>query len=219
MQGRISIVGRLLVYASLVAFLGFYLVGMGWPHGAARTALKGAAVGLLAVLAWVEGEGDTRRFLTAIMALGALGDMVLEWSLEVGAACFLAGHFVAIVFYRRNRRAALSQSQRALALLVLVMVPVIAWELPWNRSTAPLTALYALGLSAMAASAWASRFPRYMTGIGAMLFVVSDLLIFARSGPMQASALPGLLIWPLYFLGQFMIALGVLRERFTPPVG
>lgn len=219
MQGRISIVGRLLVYASLIAFLAYYLVGMEWPHGPARTLLKGTAVGLLAVLALVEGEGENRRFLAAIMALGALGDMAIEYRLATGAACFLAGHLVAIAFYRRNRRSELTQSQRAMALAVLVAVPVIAWELPWDRAEAPLTAFYALGLSAMAASAWTSRFPRYMVGLGAMLFVASDLLIFARYGPMQASPLPSLLIWPLYYLGQFMIALGVLRERFMSPAG
>jgi uncharacterized membrane protein YhhN len=63
----------------------------------------------------------------------------------------------------------------------------------------------------MAASAWISRFPRYLTGIGAMMFLGSDLLIFARLGPLAGSALPGLLIWPLYFAGQVLIAWGVTQ--------
>ncbi len=63
----------------------------------------------------------------------------------------------------------------------------------------------------MAASAGASRFPRYRVGIGALMFLGSDLLIFARMGPLPGSPLPGLLIWPLYFGGQALIAWGVVR--------
>jgi uncharacterized membrane protein YhhN len=66
-------------------------------------------------------------------------------------------------------------------------------------------------LAAMAAAAWTSRFSRYSVGIGAMLFVASDLLIFARMGPLAQSQLPGMLIWPLYYAGQYLICFGVLR--------
>jgi uncharacterized membrane protein YhhN len=51
------------------------------------------------------------------------------------------------------------------------------------------------------------------------MFAVSDLLIFSRMGPLADSAIPGLLIWPLYYLGQFLICTGVvgeLRSRSTP---
>ena len=68
----------------------------------------------------------------------------------------------------------------------------------------------------MAAAAWSSAFPRYRVGLGAVLFVVSDLLIFARMGPLSASPLPDMLIWPLYYLGQFLIctgAVGYLRGK------
>jgi len=73
-------------------------------------------------------------------------------------------------------------------------------------------AVYALGLAVMAACAWISRFPRRMTGIGAVMFVVSDLLIFARMGVLAQSPLPDLLIWPLYYFGQFLICTGVVGE-------
>jgi uncharacterized membrane protein YhhN len=71
----------------------------------------------------------------------------------------------------------------------------------------------------MTAAAWASSFPRYRVGLGAVMFAVSDLLIFSRGGPLAHSFLPGLLIWPLYYFGQFLICTGVigeLRSRATP---
>ena len=41
------------------------------------------------------------------------------------------------------------------------------------------------------------------------MFVVSDLLIFARSGP-QESLLNGLAVWGLYYVGQLLICVGVV---------
>jgi len=42
------------------------------------------------------------------------------------------------------------------------------------------------------------------------MFVASDLLIFAKLGPLAASSVPHLLIWPLYFGGQALIAWGAV---------
>ena len=68
----------------------------------------------------------------------------------------------------------------------------------------------------MAAGAWASVFPRYRVGSGAVLFVVADLLLFAEMGPLAGSPVPQFLVWPIYYLGQLLIAVGVaqaLRKR------
>ena len=46
-----------------------------------------------------------------------------------------------------------------------------------------------------------------------MLFAASDLLIFARLGPLAGSIVPTLLVWPLYVAGQAMIAYGVVRTE------
>ena len=76
----------------------------------------------------------------------------------------------------------------------------------------PAVAFYALGLGAMAATAWLSSFSRYRLGLGAVMFVASDLLIFAQMSLLADSPLPGLLIWPLYYFGQFLICVGVVGE-------
>jgi len=74
-----------------------------------------------------------------------------------------------------------------------------------------LIALYAFGVSAMAACALMSRFR--LAALGASMFVVSDLLIFARLGPLAGSVVPHLLVWPLYFIGQALIAWDVGARR------
>ncbi len=50
--------------------------------------------------------------------------------------------------------------------------------------------VYAAGLGSMAGAAWYSRFPRTIVATGALMFAVSDLLIFSELGPLKGSILP-----------------------------
>jgi len=83
------------------------------------------------------------------------------------------------------------------------------------RAAAPGVAVYSLGLALMAATAWTSRFPRFRVGIGAVMFLVSDLLIFGRMGPLPDNLVVGLAVWGLYYFGQLLICLGVAGETGT----
>ena len=210
--------GRSWLLASLVAGSSYYFVKDAVLAGFYTTALKGAGVALLAVYAWLHAPGRDGQMLAAVLAFGAAGDMAIEGSLEAGAACFFVGHLIAIALYLRHRRPRLTQSQKSAAAALLLATPLIAFFFPADRSAAPTVALYALALGGMAAAAWSSAFPRYRVGLGAVLFVASDLLIFARMGPLADSVLPDLLIWPLYYLGQFLICVGAVGylRRINP---
>lgn len=219
MPKRALIEKRPWLLASLIAGISFYFVQSGDVPGLYLMAWKGAGVALLSVYALTRHKGADSRQIAAVMAFGAVGDVLIELDLIWGAIAFLIGHLIAIQLYWQHRRARLSVSQKLTALTMLVLIPVIAFSLPSDRSAAPGIALYSAGLAAMAAAAWASSFSRYRVGIGAMMFAVSDLLIFTRLGPLEKSALPGLLIWPLYYFGQFLICTGVVGElnrRFNP---
>jgi uncharacterized membrane protein YhhN len=179
---------------------------------AASLTWKGSGVALLAVYAGLKARSLDGWLICAVMAFGAAGDVLLGAAgMEVGAAAFLVGHLIAIWLYARNPRPTTTPSQRILPIVLVPATVAIAWMLPADRAGAPGVALYALGLAAMAAFAWLSRFPRYWVGIGALMFVVSDLLIFARSGPLEGQAWVGYAIWTLYFGGQLLIALGVTQ--------
>ena len=211
MTRRALIDRRPWLLASLVAGITYFLIKDAALAGLLKTVWKGAGVGLLAIYALLRAPGRDGKLLAAVMALGAAGDVGIEISLEAGAAFFFVGHLVAIALYARHRRPRLSQSQKATAAALLIGTPLIASLLPADRAAAPMLALYALALGGMAAAAWSSAFPRYRVGIGAVLFVASDLLIFARMGPLADSPLPDLLIWPLYYFGQFLICVGAVR--------
>ena len=180
---------------------------------AASVAWKGAGVGLLAVWAAMNARAFDGWLIAAVLAFGALGDMLLEThGLVTGALAFLTGHLLAVWLYLKNRRGPLGAADWAAAGAILVLVPAIAFLLPPDRAAAPGIGLYATGLAAMATAAWVSRFPRALTAAGALMFAVSDLLIFLRTGRPALDGFPmGLAVWGLYFAGQAFIALGVVR--------
>ena len=202
---------RGLLVASLLFGLSYPLIwDIGWP-ASLTTAWKGAGVGLLALAAASEARDLDGWLLAGLLGCGALGDVLLVGSMTMGAIAFLIGHIIAIWLFLRNHRERLSGSQRALALLVIPAAVLIAWSLPVDRTQALGCAAYAFFLAAMAAAAWTSRFPRYLVGTGAMMFLASDLIIFARMGPLAGAVGAGLAIWLLYYVGQVLVTLGVTR--------
>ena len=209
---RTKTLARLALAAAVVGGVS-YIASWNLPLSeGASLAWKGSGVGLLAVYAALKARSQDGWLICAVMAFGAAGDVLLGAAgLQVGAAAFLVGHLIAIWLYARNPRPATTLSQRILPIVLVPATVAVAWMLPSDRAGAPPVALYALGLAAMAAFAWLSRFPRYRVGIGALMFVASDLLIFARSGPLQGQDWVGYAIWSLYFGGQLLIVLGVTR--------
>jgi uncharacterized membrane protein YhhN len=188
-----------------------YMASWGWPLPFwAATAWKGSGVALLAVYAATRAKSFDGWLLVAVLALGAAGDVLLEViGLTKGALAFLAGHLVAIWLYLRNRRTGLGGSEWALAGLLVPATVGAAFVLPADRAAAPGIALYALGLAAMAAAAFLSRFPRQRVALGALMFLVSDLLIFARAGPLHGQPFVNDAVWVLYFACQTLICVGV----------
>ncbi|MEG3122629.1 lysoplasmalogenase [Sphingomonas sp. GB1N7] len=197
---------RLLLIVALLAGISFQFV-KDLPPGAGLIAWKGAGVALLA--SWAAGEARNREgwLLVAMLTFGALGDVLLETSgTVVGAVAFLIGHVLAIALYLGVPRGRLGRSIVA-AVASAVIISGVAFALTRDGGVA----IYGLVLGGMAGAALTSRFDRHLVGLGAALFVFSDLLIFAKSSVLAGSHLPGLLIWPTYFAGQTLIAIGVVR--------
>ncbi len=210
MAQRIALPASLAAIAAIAYFLA---MNAGLPF-ALHVALKGACVTILAIAAAMAARRTDGWLLAGVMAFGALGDMLLEFDLMVGAAAFAVGHVVAIWLYLRNRRAGpMPISQRGAALALLLCAPLL-YLIAGPAANAGI-AFYSFLLSAMAAAAWTSRFSRYRTGIGAILFLASDAFIFARLGGRMDPEQAALFIWPLYTAGQILIFVGV-RQRLGP---
>jgi uncharacterized membrane protein YhhN len=211
---------RLATAALLAALLGgvSYMASWQLPLPEAWSiAWKGTGVGFLAAYAALKARDLDGWLLTGVMTLGALGDVPLNAAdMTVGGATFLIGHLVAVGLYLRNLRPAPGGAALGFAALLVPISAALAWWLPADRAGAAGVAVYAGGVALMAACAWLSRFPRAVVGAGALMFVVSDLLIFARVGPLAGQAWVGFGVWGLYFAGQALICTGVVRALRGP---
>lgn len=174
-------------------------------------ALKGASVGLLALYVALRVPQGKHRgdgfLLVAALALAACGDVAIELDFVTGGAFFAAAHVVAVGLYLRNLHRRPSPVQKLIGAALLIGTPLVSWLLSGNVQIA----IYASFLGAMASAAWMSHYPRYRVGTGAVLFVLSDWLIFARMGPVDLEPANSILIWPLYYAAQIMIATGIIQ--------
>ena len=173
--------------------------------------LPGAATGFLALYALLQKGGNDGRHLAAMMAVAAVRDVVFQFDLAVSALLFFVYHMLAMSLYLRHPRQRTTATQMAAAVAMLLLTPVVVWLLPADRTIALQVGLYGLALGGMASCAWMSAFPRYRVGIGAALILASDLLVIAGIGPLMGQQLPDALAWPLYYIGQLLITVGVVQ--------
>lgn len=204
---------RWLWWLALLGGVSFFVAVYLRLDGPSIWAWKTTGVAFLALWAAANARERTGWMIAAVLGFGALGDYLLDaMGLIPGAAAFAVGHLIAITLYLRNRRTNLTGSQKLLALATMPLALLIAWGLTKGAAAdkmGPAIGYTAL-VAAMAATAWASRFPRYRTGIGAMMFLASDLFIFAGEGAVLSKDVALWLVWPLYFGGQALIAWGVV---------
>jgi uncharacterized membrane protein YhhN len=195
--------------ASAVAY--YFLRDNPVGEGTWGLALKGASVGLLALYVGLRVPQGKHRadgfLLVGALALAACGDVAIELDFVTGGAFFAAAHVVALGLYLRNLHQRPSPVQKLIGASLLIGTPLVSYLLSGQGQIA----VYAAFLGAMAAAAWMSHYPRYRVGTGAVLFVLSDWLIFARLGPVDLEPVNTIMIWPLYYAAQIMIATGIIQ--------
>ena len=207
MARRALVERRPWLFASLAAAIAYYVLADSDYADPWLAGLKAVPLLSLAVYAFLRHASLDAALLTLVLGLCAVGDFGIEFDFVMGGIAFLLAHLVAIGLYLRNRRANPVGSQKLAAGALAIGTPLAAWLL----SGALEVAAYAVSLGAMAGAAWISRFSRYRVGVGAILFIASDLLIFARMGAQIDPDLAAWLIWPIYYAGQFLICTGVVQ--------
>ena len=207
MPKRALIEQRPWLLAGIVGAIAYFFLRSGDVDDLPIILLKGSGVAFLAVYAWHRSPLADAKLLALVMALSALGDMVIEFDIVWGGAAFFASHLAAMSLYLRNLRHETNASQKGAAVALLFLAPLVTWLISKDLSLAS----YGLALGGMAATAWMSKFSRYRVGLGAILFIVSDWLIFLNVGNIEANSITSMLIWPLYFSGQLLIATGVIQ--------
>lgn len=206
---------RLFLLLSITAALAFYYLRVGSLPELYLIPLKGAAVALLALYARVRHSSSDAHLLALALVAASLGDMGIEFDRRIGGLLFFLFHVLAMGVFLQHRRGppntGMTGRDSWICGVTLLATPVIGWLLPHDRALGWETGLYALALGGMAASAWASDFPRAKVGAGAFLFLAADLLLLAELGPLSGSEVAQYMVWPIYYLGVFLITVGVIQ--------
>lgn len=213
-----------------------YLATVAWPELPARVFFKALSIGPLAVMAYrllrerLNQPRGIARFanllrdrdnliLGAALGFSCLGDIYLGVDATryfiFGLLAFFAAHFIYILLFVRNWPLPLRPSggQMALAAMVLVYSLLLSnWLAPSLGGFAKPVMMYVCALTVMVVTAIFAGFSRPWVWIGAILFLISDSIIAIQKFKYD---LPwgGFLIWATYYLGQYGIAVGFLREK------
>ncbi|MEO3774198.1 lysoplasmalogenase [Micromonospora sp. B9E7] len=180
---------------------------------------------LAGYLWWAAAERAARpdRLMLTALAFATGGDVALMidgtgWFLA-GMACFLGTHLCYVAAFTRHgiatalRRPPLIAVPLGYAVLTVVALTWM-WEGLTDAGLAVPVAVYALALAAMASTAATQG---WRVGLGAALFLGSDLLIAAGvAGVAQPPGEP-VLVMATYAAGQALIVLGRAARVGTPP--
>jgi uncharacterized membrane protein YhhN len=193
--------------------------------------LKALGMAPLAVLAFrVLGKTKRERrerdvwagdhwILAAALTLSCLGDVFLHLGARRyfmhALAAFLLAHVAYIFLFTRQWPRPLRPTRPQVILTALVLVySLLLTSWLWaglGAQVVPVMA-YAVAITAMTMAAILAGFSRPYVCVGAMLFVLSDSLI-AAGRFMMPLPMAAYLIWPTYYLGQYAITMGFLREK------
>jgi uncharacterized membrane protein YhhN len=204
----------LIVFAlCAVAHLTALAAGLTWLEWGSKALL----VPSLAV--WVAARGGPRLVVTAL-AFGAAGDITLQFDqlFIVGMGFFAAGHVCYVTYFLRSGAAAGLRRRWGIPLaygVIWIGLVVALW--PGLGALRIPVAAYSLLLTATAVTS--AGFSR-RTGLGGLLFFLSDGLIALRLADAPQLPMPSLWIMSTYIVAQYLLASGVggLRHVQDPAV-
>ena len=207
---------------SVVAALGYGLIMAGLPSSLERTLVKVAAVGALAVMAFLS---DAPWLLAAGLLLCAVGDALLagnpqRW-LPLGLAAFLLGHILLIFLYQETRDPSLEMTHLQIAGSVAVgvaAVAMLAWLWRAFGPMRPAVILYVIAIAVMVGSSFLLPVFYWPAMLGAVAFMASDAILagdlFRQTKLFGSARVTGWAIWFLYYAAQVLIAWAFLRSPY-----
>lgn len=211
MPKRALIERRPWLLASLVLALAYFLLKDREFPGTYLFILEAGSLFLLAVYAMMRHDGKDGRIVAAIMFFAGIGVVAVELDQYIGILVLILAYALGIGLFVKYRRANMVPTQKVAAVSLLFLTPLICWRLPFDRADSVMLAIYGLSLGAMAATAWASRFPRYRVGAGALLQVFASIVSIATAGPLYAATWPDYVVWSAFYLGHFLVCTGTIQ--------
>ena len=228
---RIGAVDRALLRLSIICSF-FYLATQDFQPFPGSVLFKILSIAPLAVIAFralgepsatprgVEWLRDRDNVILGMaLAFSSLGDALLDLDPERffirGLLAFLVAHLIYILLFVRNWVRPLRPKgwQLALQAMVLIYSMLLShWLAPSLGAVAGPVMIYVCVITVMVVSAVLALFSSPWVYSGAILFLISDsiLAINKFKSPVPMS---GYLVWGSYYLAQYGIAVGFLREK------
>jgi len=191
--------------------------------------IKALSIAPLALLAFKLLRGDKPQgiewlrdrdnlILGMALSFSCLGDIFLDLPGNFfiqGLVSFLVAHFIYILLFVRNWTRPLHPGGWQLTLTATVLIASLLlsnWLSPNLGAMGKPVMVYICAITVMVISSILAGFSKPYVWLGAVLFLISDSLIaagrFKTPVPMAEY-----LIWATYYLGQYGIAIGFLREK------
>jgi len=213
----LSIVSSFMYWSSLV------LPFSGWLHAA----IKWLSIGTLAciVLRFLSCKQDI--FLLFAMFFHSLGDLVLahpyqDW-LMYSLGPFLLGHIFYILTFKAdvpaNLQAIKNTFSRAKAILIaasLIYIIIMSSILLPSLFNSPLfvpVIVYMLIISSMVVLSVIPQYKSPLMTLGCWMYILSDSLIAVDKFYAPLPPVLDACTWPLYYIGQILISLGLMKEK------
>lgn len=180
-------------------------------------ATKGLFSALLAMSVFAARKGSASNMVGAALAISAVGDMLLVTiGSAAGGLAFAVAHVFAGYAYAKNLRNNNFAALWLFAIAVPLITVVLSYLALWGSDQNILMSLFPLISASMAALAILSRFPFWLSGLGAAIFVASDVLFLADLGILRRSGEWAYLTWASYAAGYGLVARGAASFGVTP---
>ena len=187
-----------------------------------RVVVKALPVGTMAVIAFrrrgTMAKPREASLLGAALSFSCLGDIFLALRGDYfvqGLSAFLVAHLTYIALFTKNWQRPLRPRPVRLAQSVTILLYSLffsQWLAPSLGKLAAPVMLYVCAITIMVVSSLWANFKSPWIGIGAILFLISDSIIAAGKFKMDVPY-GAFLIWATYYLGQYGIAFGFMREK------
>jgi hypothetical protein len=180
-------------------------------------AWKGAFTLMLAASVYMASMNRSARLISGALVISAVADMLLVTvGIVAGGVGFAIAHALAILGYVGYRSPYLSPASSTIAVAFPLLMTLGTCALLWSTDKPWAIGMFVLLSSSMAASALLSRFPLWLSGLGAMVFVLSDALFFADIALFGGSGKLGWVIWACFATGYALVARGAMQFQAAP---
>ncbi|MCI0338250.1 MAG: lysoplasmalogenase [Acidobacteria bacterium] len=232
--GRLRGFGATDIFLLLLSIVSsaIYFATQRWQPFTGSIVLKALSIATLALLAFRllrepsdrnSGVGWLRErdnlILGAALSISCFGDIYLDLdparNFRYGLVSFLIAHFIYILLFVRYWPRPLRPNIRQLLLAALVLIYSLMmsdWLSPSLGAYAKPVMLYLCTITAMVVTTILAGFSKPWIWLGAILFLISDTIIAADKFK-TVVPLREYLVWGTYYLGQYGIAIGFLREK------